>query len=45
MKKELLSEILWTLKRIREYYAPLYANIFDNLDDTEKFLQSIKNQN
>lgn len=42
MKNELLSEILWTLKRIREYYALLYANIFDNLDEVDTFLEKYK---
>lgn len=41
MKKG-LSEILWTLKRIGEYYALLYANIFDNLYEMDKFLERYK---
>lgn len=42
MKKELLPEILWILKRIREYYILLYANIVDNLDNMDTFLKRYK---
>lgn len=38
MKKWLLLQMLWILKRIREYYALLNANIFDNLDEMDIFL-------
>lgn len=37
MKKALLPQSLWILKRIREYYVLFNANIFDSLDEMDKF--------
>ena len=39
MRKGLLPQSLWILKSIREYYVPFNANIFDNLDEMDKFLE------